>query len=542
MTKNTGVQDVPVDGSSADLLKITPYAKALATFASSCPTPMTIAVQGDWGIGKTSMMRCVLSELKPQSGKVHTFWINTWEISQFNLGDSIALTFLSAVIVQMQRQNELLTPGLREKGFQLLKKMGGMVGVAGNILVNGAAMAVSGVSVGNMVEGTGIEPRSTVNPLEEIGKLRKTFEEMCGLLADGGRVVFFIDDLDRIQPERAVELLEVMKNFLDVSGVVFVLAIDYEVVKRGLRKKFGDVDGADATSGKSFFDKIIQVPFSMPSHAFDLDSYVGSIATQVGLPAALTASFVEIVKTTGLTNPRSIKRAMNTLLLQRAVLQIEGGAEPGDTPTRLAFAAVCLEATSPDEFRALANGSGDLESALNQTGRIGELIRRYIGSSGNKLSAEGVAEFRRVMRNAQLTTTETPKTSGNRRIDALLRDRTPFQQRVVHSLVDLISRTGGGPASKPNDRNAIVFKDFATEILLVGASTIRLNTAYSKVNEKGKAVRAMRELDGANRLLHGPGQQNPAKTFIVNIEEGDEAAFEFAKRVMAVDVDEDDEA
>lgn len=51
--------------------------------------------------------------------------------------------------------------------------------------------------------------------------------------------MIFVDDLDRLVPSKAVELLEVLKLFLDCKQCVFVLAIDYEVVIRGAIKKYG---------------------------------------------------------------------------------------------------------------------------------------------------------------------------------------------------------------------------------------------------------------------------------------------------------------
>jgi hypothetical protein len=54
--------------------------------------------------------------------------------------------------------------------------------------------------------------------------------------AGGKRVVICIDDLDRIEPLIALEMLESIKIFLDVEGCVFVLAVDYEVVQEGMKK------------------------------------------------------------------------------------------------------------------------------------------------------------------------------------------------------------------------------------------------------------------------------------------------------------------
>src|SRR5690606_14921408 len=77
------------------------------------------------------------------------------------------------------------------------------------------------------------------------------------------RIVIFVDDLDRIQPEVAVEILDVLKNLFDLEHCISVLAIDYDVVIKGLRKKFGE-QGKNQREFRQYFDKIIQIPFSMP--------------------------------------------------------------------------------------------------------------------------------------------------------------------------------------------------------------------------------------------------------------------------------------
>lgn len=80
--------------------------------------------------------------------------------------------------------------------------------------------------------------------------------------AQKDRAVILVDALGRLQPAKAVELLEVLKLFLDCDKSVFVLAINYAVVSQGIKQKYGDSLGND--KGRSFFDKIIQVLFKMP--------------------------------------------------------------------------------------------------------------------------------------------------------------------------------------------------------------------------------------------------------------------------------------
>jgi hypothetical protein len=132
---------------------------------------------------------------------------------------------------------------------------------------------------------------------------------------EDGRVVIFVDDLDRLNPEIAVELLEVMKLFMDVPSCVFVLAIDYEVVVSGVRKKFG----RDMSEEKcrSFFDKIIQLPFRMPVDSYHIEKMLQNILNGE-LENYINAIGILIKNTLG-ANPRTLKRLSNSFFLLRMV-------------------------------------------------------------------------------------------------------------------------------------------------------------------------------------------------------------------------------
>jgi hypothetical protein len=54
------------------------------------------------------------------------------------------------------------------------------------------------------------------------------------------RLLYLIDDLDRCLPEKAVEMLESIKLFLEVPGTAYVLAVDDEVVERGIQHRYRD--------------------------------------------------------------------------------------------------------------------------------------------------------------------------------------------------------------------------------------------------------------------------------------------------------------
>lgn len=64
---NTSVNDLPRNPQSEELreyqLGIEPYVKGLVNFLKGTVTPMTVALQGEWGSGKTSLMYKLKDEL-----------------------------------------------------------------------------------------------------------------------------------------------------------------------------------------------------------------------------------------------------------------------------------------------------------------------------------------------------------------------------------------------------------------------------------------------------------------------------------------------
>lgn len=91
----------------------------------------------------------------------------------------------------------------------------------------------------------------------------------------------YIDDLDRIDPPVAVEILELLKNIFDLKHCVFVLAIDYDVVIKGLKPKFGELTDKNEREFRSFFDKIIQLPFSMPVASYNVDTFLVEALSEI---------------------------------------------------------------------------------------------------------------------------------------------------------------------------------------------------------------------------------------------------------------------
>jgi uncharacterized protein YgiM (DUF1202 family) len=95
------------------------------------------------------------------------------------------------------------------------------------------------------------------------------------------RFVLFIDDLDRCQHTKAVEVLQaIMLLLTDEDGAPFVifLGLDARVLVRAIEQTYGDMLVKAGINGYEYLDKIVQVPFVIPpSSKPDIKSYVESM-------------------------------------------------------------------------------------------------------------------------------------------------------------------------------------------------------------------------------------------------------------------------
>jgi predicted KAP-like P-loop ATPase len=69
------------------------------------------------------------------------------------------------------------------------------------------------------------------------GFLEKALQELRKQDSDY-RIVIFIDDLDRCNPEKALEVLESIKSFSDIEGIVYVIGMDSETINSLIKKKY----------------------------------------------------------------------------------------------------------------------------------------------------------------------------------------------------------------------------------------------------------------------------------------------------------------
>ena len=85
-----------------DRLDMKAYAEALTEFIANAQSPLTIALQGEWGSGKTSLMNALKANLVDVADAPFLgVWINTWQYALMSDPGEAIVKILSGIIGQI---------------------------------------------------------------------------------------------------------------------------------------------------------------------------------------------------------------------------------------------------------------------------------------------------------------------------------------------------------------------------------------------------------------------------------------------------------
>lgn len=302
------LNDSPVgEGGNEDLLESTVTAGNLAELilASRAAAPFTVAIDAGWGMGKSSLLRRLDAELGKDPA-VSTVWFNAWTSERADAVEGL----IKSVLLSFDRNvlRRAVRGTLRRKH------------------VVGAVRAVSLVASSFFGLGAAVDAmwRTLAVDAKARNEIKAVVHEMAqnwlakGSSGRGRLLVVFIDDLDRCSDQRIFEVCETIKLYLDVPGVVFVLACDQAVLWQAVgRDRVAD--------GVRYLEKIIQVSYPIPPPSSILarnlvDGYLLRSGTAHLFDDAMKKLLIE---RTG-RNPRRIKRLINSFVLEHHLGRIGG--------------------------------------------------------------------------------------------------------------------------------------------------------------------------------------------------------------------------
>lgn len=264
-------------------------------------------------------------------GKIKTIFFNTWQYSQFDMDKNLAVMLITDLIDELEVTDVKKIENLKKslavitKSMEYLKLDFGLLNI--EKINNQLLKFISNEEKSNNLKNL---KQNLQNMIDESVK-ENNYE----------KIVIFIDDLDRLFPQKAIEFLEILKLFLDCRNCVFVLAIDYNVVLRGTKNKYGD--DLDNEKGKAFFEKIIQVPFTVPVANYHMENFVNVSLQKINFyfDNDVTKNITQLIRDSIGNNPRSINRLFNSVSLLMHIINPNNELDNDDK--LLIISTVCFQ-------------------------------------------------------------------------------------------------------------------------------------------------------------------------------------------------------
>lgn len=251
---NILINDEPVDHDDLGRSRIIDN---LAGALRECETPFVIAVNGGWGTGKTSILKCLEKIFKQKKMKsLRTVWFSPW---RFQFEDSPAVSLLQQIRSTAEEENWLSIDKAKRKTSKILDIVGSLAGEIVLKTITGHSVSTKDImNQGAAFEEKYFEAKQLTSRMQE--EFQKAIEDIVG---KKGRLIFFIDDLDRCRTRNSLRLLEALKLFLNAKNCVYVIAIDMDNLARNLK------DECEVSNPFAYMEKIFQLIYSLPVPAYD---------------------------------------------------------------------------------------------------------------------------------------------------------------------------------------------------------------------------------------------------------------------------------
>ncbi|MET0533203.1 MAG: serine/threonine-protein kinase, partial [Steroidobacter sp.] len=293
------VADRPIHVPDEDDLQYIDYAKALFGVIDHPKTapPLTIAINGPFGIGKSSVAQLtqhlLASKLEDQGEKRHvTAWML---VGRYRGSSSLRASFVRDFVRDLYyaqslrfrmcnhlphafmlkdeaRRRRLLYVALliaigsaaallAHNHIDALANFTSYPSVIGLLSSSVAAMAIwIGTTLGSLKSlADYVDPEYDTANATHHSDACKQIERMIEKITRGGRrFVLFVDDLER-SPERTLEVLDILESLFSMPRCIVVMPTDMDVLAEALERH------ANVRDGRKYLEKYVQLQFDMPS-------------------------------------------------------------------------------------------------------------------------------------------------------------------------------------------------------------------------------------------------------------------------------------
>ena len=288
--------------------------KTIARIIKDSTPHFTIGIYGEWGTGKTTLMKAIEKNLNTNQNsltdpKILTIWFNAWQYEREENPATVSLMKTVAYAMAGHEKYDAVSKTI----------LTGLTIVGKNTSQNLVQEIIS-----KKEEDSKETLEYKINYLNKLYRdsiyfdgLKKIKQQMDAIRKPEGneyRVIIFIDDLDRCSPKKALEVLESVKLFLGMEGFIFVVGLSHKIVTHLITQAYTET----GVKGEDYIKKIIQIPIKIPS--WSQENIVDLILNKIkkNLHEEYTNFLCEnssmIAKIVDY-NPRQLKRFINNVII-----------------------------------------------------------------------------------------------------------------------------------------------------------------------------------------------------------------------------------
>ncbi len=290
------------NASKIDMLAYYPYSDMLMDIIKDeRMQPLTVGLFGSWGIGKSSLLHILENEIESTEEKEYVCVnLNAWNFE----GYEDAKTAIMESLLKSLESKKTVVDEAKGKIKGLLKRID-YLKLASSAMKAGIPLALSLATCNpapvmfsftkSTFDYLKDKPEETLNKIfggvnnfkenyikdiEEksiVENLRVFKEEFSKMIESMGirNLVVLIDDLDRCNPDRILDILEAVKLFLSVDKTTFIFAVDERIVKYAISNKYPERADNTTNISKDYIEKIIQLPIRLPElSVIDVENYL----------------------------------------------------------------------------------------------------------------------------------------------------------------------------------------------------------------------------------------------------------------------------
>lgn len=268
------------------------------------PDIQMIALYGEWGSGKTSLMQYVKSQLDEEHS-FKTIFFPAWEMEK---DDNLSLSLLEAIIES-------------EKGLDKTDIKGALLAI-GKGIGKGLSVKMGPININfkEVIQSVEDYNKSLTDDssLKRINGFQEKYRQLENNILEKSKkekLIVFIDDLDRCEPENVLDLLSVIKSFFKLGNrTIFICGLDKAAVDEAVKVKYKDI----VKSGE-YMEKIFDISFNMPRPNIDkmINYYFEALPETKDENKEVIKDVRGFFEAMHFTNPRHIKKVLNQYLMIR---------------------------------------------------------------------------------------------------------------------------------------------------------------------------------------------------------------------------------